>query len=103
MLPIAEFAHNSRTHEELKQSPFHLIYRIEPIALPKVIHRTNTPTAEGHLIMLKIAREEALAAHDIAHQKMMQHTMCHSKPFKIGQKVWLESKNLKIPYPSRKL
>src|SRR5258705_13640050 len=103
MLPIAEFMHNSHTHEEMKQSPFHLIYGTEPIALPKVIHRTNTPTAEGCLITLKIAREEALAAHDLACQKMMQCTMHHSKPFKLGQKVWLESKNLRIPYPSRKL
>src|SRR5258705_13570119 len=80
MLPIAEFTHNSCTHEELKQSLFHLIYGTEPIALPKVIHRTNTPTAEGRLIMLKIAREEALAAHDLACQKMTQRTMRYSKP-----------------------
>src|SRR5258708_3161983 len=81
----------------------HCIYGTKPIALPKVIHRTNAPIAEGCLIMLKIAREEALAAHDLARQKMMQRTMCYSKPFKLGQKVWLESKNLRIPYPSRKL
>src|SRR5258705_2471254 len=103
MLPIAEFTHNSHTHEELKQSPFHLIYGTEPIALPKVIHRTNAPTAECRLIALEIAREEALAAHDLACQKMTQRTMHYSKPFKLGQKVWLESKNLRIPYPSRKL
>src|SRR5258708_16239381 len=103
MLPIAEFTHNSCMHEELKQSPFHLIYGTEPIALPKVIHRMNAPTAEGRIIALKIAREEALAAHDLAHQKMTQRTMHYSKPFKLGQKVWLESKNLRIPYPSRKL
>src|SRR5258705_1499195 len=94
MLPIAEFTHNSCTHEELKQSPFHLIYGTEPVALPKVILRTNAPTVEGHLIALKIAREEALAAHDLAHQKMTQRTMRHSKPFKLGQKVWLESKRI---------
>ena len=26
-----------------------------------------------------------------------------TKPFKLGDEVWLESRNLKIPYPSRKL
>src|SRR5258708_9097156 len=61
MLPIAEFAHNSCTHKELKQSPFHLIYGIKPIALPKLIHRMNELTDEVRLITIKIAREQSLA------------------------------------------
>ena len=32
-----------------------------------------------------------------------QQNMKHTKPFKQGQKVWLESRNLHIPYASRKL
>src|SRR5258708_25684425 len=103
MLPIAEFMHNSCMHEELKQSPFHLIYGTEPIALPKVIHRTSTPTTEGCLIVLKIAREEALAAHNLARQKITKRTIHYSKPFKLRQKHSIESKNLKIHYTTRKL
>ena len=30
MLPTAQFAHNSRTHEALKQSPFQLMYGTTP-------------------------------------------------------------------------
>ena len=44
-----------------------------------------------------------LAAHELACLKMTQRTMRQSKLFKEGEKVWLESKNLCIPYQSRKL
>ena len=103
MLPIAEFAHNQRTHEELKQTPFHLMYGANPVALPLAVETTTAPAATECLSSLNKAREEALAAHDLARQKMTQRTMKHSKPFKEGQKVWLESRNLRIPYASRKI
>ena len=35
--------------------------------------------------------------------KMTERTMNRTKPFKVNDQVWLESKNLKIPYQSRKL
>jgi hypothetical protein len=103
ILPIAEFAHNQRTHEELKQTPFHLMYGTDPVALPLAVENTTVPAATERLTSLNKAREEALAAHDLTHQKMTQRTMKHSKPFKTGQKVWLESRNLRIPYASRKI
>jgi hypothetical protein len=34
---------------------------------------------------------------------MMERTTNCTKPFKVNDQVWLESKNLKIPYQSRKL
>ena len=34
-LSLAQFTHNSRMHEALQKSPFELIYRIKPIALPE--------------------------------------------------------------------
>ena len=48
------------------------------------------------------SREEALAAHDLAGMKMTERIMNRTKPFKVTDQVWLESKNLKIPYQSRK-
>jgi hypothetical protein len=49
------------------------------------------------------AREEALAAHELAKQLMASQINKKFEPFKTGDKVWLESKNLKIGYPTRKL
>src|SRR6266550_7672373 len=36
ILPIAQFVHNARTQEAIKQSPFYLMYGSSPIALPLV-------------------------------------------------------------------
>jgi len=103
MLPIAQFTHNSHTHEALKQSPFQLMYGTSPVALPLVSNKTNMPTANNRINSLFRAQEEALATHNLACAKMMERTMRKMKPFKVNDKVWLESRNLKIPYQSKKL
>jgi hypothetical protein len=94
MLPIAQFVHNSRTHEALKQLPFQLMYGTSPVALPLVSDKTNAPTIDNHIKALFLAREEALAAHDLAHTKMMERTTRKTKPFKVNDKVWLESRQV---------
>jgi hypothetical protein len=43
-------------------------------------------------------REEALAAHEFARQRMVQRITSNFEPFKLEQKVWLEAKNLKMIY-----
>jgi hypothetical protein len=78
------------------------MYGTDPVALPLAVEPSSAPAASERLTQLIKAREEALSAHELARQKMAQRTMRHSKPFKLGQKVWLESRNLHIPYPSRK-
>jgi hypothetical protein len=103
LLSTLEFAHNSKTHEAIKKPPFLLMQGSEPVALPTVVYRSDAPSAEERLKTLNKAREEALAAHDLARLKMMQHTMRRAKPFKQGEKVWLEAKHLRIPYQSKKL
>ena len=102
ILPIAEFVRNQRTHKALKQMPFYLMYGTNPVALP-LATETIAPAVTECLSSLKKAREEALATHELARQKMTQRNMKHMKPFKQGQKVWLESRHLHIPYTSRKL
>ena len=103
MLPIAQFTHNSQTHDAIKQSLFQLMYGTSPVALPLVSNQTNVPAADNCIKSLFLAREEALTAHDLACIKMMERTTRKTKPFKVNDKVWLESRNLKIPYQSRKL
>src|SRR5258707_13177833 len=78
-LPIAEFAHNHHTHEALKQTPFHLMYGSDPVALPQIVYRTDAPAAQECLNLLTKAREEALTAHELAHLKMTQMILNHLK------------------------
>ena len=91
----AEFTHNHYPHSITHQSPFYLIIGYEPHALLSVISDTAVPTMETCLKALFTARKEALAAHELACQVMAAHTGYSFSLFKLGDKVWLEARNLK--------
>ena len=65
--------------------------------------KTNIPAVNDWLESLHHAQDKAQAAHELARQKMLQKITSEFKPFRIGDKVWLESKNLKLQYKSQKL
>ena len=67
----------------------------EPRALPSIVSNTAIPTVETRLKTLSTTRDEALAAHELACQVMAAHTRRSFSPFKLGDKVWLEARNLK--------
>ena len=60
-LSLAQFAHNARTHDTIKQSPFQLIYGTKPVALPEASEKTNSPVTNDCNNQLYKSREEALA------------------------------------------
>jgi hypothetical protein len=101
-LTSAEFVHNSVPHSSTKVSPFSLILGYEPRAYPP-LGKTFLPALEGRLSSLEAARKEALAAHESARRIMTERSSRKFSPWKVGNKVWLEATNLRIPYPSRKL
>ena len=65
---------------------------------------SNVPAAEERIKNLQKMREEALACHNIAMQRMAER-MHGTKfiPWKIGNKVWLSAAHLLIKLPSWKL
>ena len=67
----------------------------EPRALPSVISNTSIPAVEARLKTLSTARNEALAAHELARQVISSRSRRGFKPFAKGDKVWLEAQNLK--------
>ena len=75
----------------------------EPQDIPLAFDRTNAPTAERRLKELSEARKEAAAAHELARQKMIERSTRGFTPFQKHDKVWLDGRNLKIGYQSRKL
>jgi hypothetical protein len=100
---MAEFMHNNRVHETSKMSPFQLMYGSDPVGIPTVTSNIKAPSVEHHLDDIMRNRQEALAAHELARQLMLHQNMKTFVPFKQGDKVWLEGKNLHIPYKSHKL
>ena len=99
---MAEFTHNSTTHSSTQKSPFSLILGYEPRDYPK-IGQTFLPSLEDRLTLLDQAHDEALAAHDKSRQVMKERITLKFTPWKVGDKVWLEGKNLRLCYPTRKL
>ena len=102
LIPMAEFAHNSATHSSTQKSPFSLILGYEPWDYPK-IGSTFLPSLENQLTLLEQAQDEALAAHEKSCQMMKERITTKFMPWKVGDKVWLEAKNLCLHYPMKKL
>ena len=102
LLPMAEFSYNSVIHFITNKSPFSLILGYELRSYP-LISKTFIPTLETCLGELKKSRKEALAVHEKAWRTMKEQIFSKFHPWKSGDKVWLEGKNLKLHYPSKKL
>ena len=69
-----------------------------PLAIPLVHKYTKYPSVEERIGSLTNNREEALVAHEFARSRMHQRIKSKFQPFTIGQKVWLEARNLKTIY-----
>ncbi|ESK82815.1 hypothetical protein Moror_12271 [Moniliophthora roreri MCA 2997] len=102
-LPFAEFAHNNRVHSTMKKSPFYLMMGYNPRPLPTTFTKTMIPSVETRLSELKKLREETYSLMELAQRKIEGTAKHIHMPFTIGQKVWLEGKNLNFGYPSKKL
>jgi transposase InsO family protein len=103
LLPTLEFSYNTKPHATQKESPFFLQMGYDPIAIPTAYPKTNVPESQERLIALQEARKEAQAAHELARQKMMERITRGFHTFNKGDKVWLESKHLKLRYESKKM
>ena len=69
-----------------------------PIAIPLSFESTKYPTMEDKMKNLKRNREEALAAHELARTRMADRRKSTFSPFRKGDQVWLDSRNLKTMY-----
>jgi len=96
-----EFTHNDRRHADRLRTSFELIMGTSPLATPTSFENTKFPHIDERLQQLAKDRQEALAAHELARARMAARIKSNYKPFKIGQKVWLATKNLKMNLPSK--
>lgn len=102
-LPILEFTHNSRPHADRRNTPFELLMGYKPRALPEAFEHTDFPGNEERTKTMEQTRNEALAAHELGRARMIERSRRSWRPLKTGDKVWLEAKNLKLPYRSKKI
>ena len=94
--------HNQRTAQGRNASPFYIMMGYNPHAIPSVYPSTPVPAVETRPELLKKVREEALAAHKLARQRMAECITRGFTPFRKGQRVWLDAKNLHFLADSKK-
>ena len=69
-----------------------------PIAIPLSFENTKYPSIKERMTMLLRNREEALAAYELARSHITDRQKSTFTPFKLGDQVWLDSRNLKTIY-----
>ena len=74
------------------------MFGLSPLAIPLSYEHTKYPAIEDKMKTLQRNREEALAAHELARSRMADRRKSTFTPFQLGQKVWLDSRNLKTLY-----
>jgi hypothetical protein len=79
------------------------MYGTKPHGIPTILEETNIESTEQRIESLDEARREAIAAHKLAAERMEQRIKSKFKPFALGQKVWLENRNLRLPFKSKKI
>jgi hypothetical protein len=99
-LPLAQYVRNSWPSSTTKKTPYELILGYTPT----VYQPTRLSSVLGvmeRLQKIQEHRKTALEALQATQNKMIKET--RYKPFKEGDKVWLEGSHLKLPYATMKL
>lgn len=110
-LPIAQLAINNRNAASTGISPFFMThgYTVDPIQTDEPLRDGNkSPVEKGEGIVKKLqeAWEYAQAAMAHAQEVQQQYANQHRQPasrLKVGDKVWLNLRNIKTVRPSKKL
>src|SRR5579863_1737655 len=98
-LAVATVVHNNARNSSTGYSPNQLLIGLEPDLIPEQAGSGNNHLAEEQSRLLHERR--VMAAHAI--NKMANSLGTPETRWKVGQKVWLEAKNLPLPYGTIKL
>jgi hypothetical protein len=97
-LATMKFTHNNRRHTDRPKTSFEIIQGESPKALPLTYENTKFPSIDNKVKQMMTDQDEALAAHELARARMAERRRNTFTPFTIGQKVWLDTRNMKTNY-----
>ncbi len=104
LLPTAEFVINSRLNSATGYTPFEVLYGFTPDFTIPVGRPTGIPSVDKRLQKLQTLCTDAEAALHLSKQCMTDGRRIDIKPtFKVGGKVWLQARKIKIYQQSAKL
>src|SRR5258708_27454906 len=98
-LPIATAVHNNRRNATTGLSPNQILLGYETTLIPSSFDETNNQTALERTDRMAQSRAQAIEAINRAGRDA---TIPPSQ-FKVGDQVWLDAKNLCLPYQTTKL
>jgi len=98
-LTVASAIHNDRTNSTLGMTPNEVLFGFRPNLYPRVLVDTPNEAVETCLDLLQQKRAQATAA--INKATKTPHII--KNIFEVGNQVWLDAKNLTLPYQSNKL
>ena len=99
-LPLAEFAHNNWRSETTKNTPFFLLMGYHP-RVDGHYATSRSPLVERKLDGLLQARRDALTHMTRVQQLWVKHR--DTPKYAVGDRVWLDGRNLKTDQPTSKL
>jgi hypothetical protein len=104
-MSTAEFAYNNAPHESTKLSPFFVEYGWNPRMAPDVTGELDHPSLEDLFHNRAEAQEQAKAAIVVAAERAKWYFDLHKSkvPFRIGDKVLLKGRDLRVKVSSAKL
>jgi hypothetical protein len=102
-LPMAEFSYNNTIHSAMGTSPFRCLYGRDPVMTPsKVV--TEVLEANSTADTLQEIWDETKAALNLAKERMAgREPEGVTITFEVGERVWLDSQNLRLKTNSPKL
>jgi len=105
-IACAKFAYNNKIHTATHVSPFYANYGMNPRMGIEPRRAGKSEPAKEFAERMKTVHEEAQAALSKSRDDMTCYADFHrgeALEYKIGDKVWLSTKNLHVDRPSRKL
>ncbi|QRW03187.1 Retrotransposable element Tf2 protein [Ceratobasidium sp. AG-Ba] len=106
ILPMAEFAYNNSVNSSTNQTPFFACYGFHPRFSIGQQADESVPHADERADQLKARMEELQASVNLANEKIKHYyDLKHRAPddIKVGDKVWLDARNIKTERPVAKL
>lgn len=105
-LAMAEFSYNNHIQASTQHTPFYINYGRHPRMGFEAAKETKKESVNDFTTRLKEIQEEARAALKHAAEDMARFYNRHRQPvpeIKVGDKVWLDARNLRTERPSKKL
>lgn len=106
LLPLAEFSYNNSQSASTKMSPFYANLGFHPKIFPRLPIDVTMPAVAERVAALQQNLEvlkETLTSAQERYKRSADKSRRPAPMFKVGDSVWLSTKNLKLKVPSPKL